>query len=172
MAAAMTRLFGIVLPRRPQGALALGWACGRCQRQTNASVFASSTSKIDERVASLTARYLELHGVTVIVSMEARAGIATVLRDRPDVVLLDLMLPGHSGLDVCRELRSHVDTPIVMVTARGDEADRVVGLQEGADDYVAKPFSSRELPSYFSRSFAPIRAAPARPEGSGSGSPS
>src|SRR5688500_7195966 len=93
----------------------------------------------DERLARLTARYLESHDVTVIVSTEARDGIAMVLRDRPDVVLLDLMLPGQSGLQVCRELRSHVDTPIVMVTARGDEVDRVVGLEEGADDYVAKP---------------------------------
>jgi DNA-binding response OmpR family regulator len=99
----------------------------------------------DERLAGLTARYLESHGVAVTVSMDARDGIATVLRDRPDVVLLDLMLPGQSGFEVCRELRSHVDTPIVMVTARGDEGDRVVGLEGGADDYIAKPFSSREL---------------------------
>ena len=80
----------------------------------------------DERLASLTARYLESHGVSVMVSAEARTGIAMVLRDPPDVVLLDLMLPGQGGLDVCRELRSQVDTPIVMVTARGDEVDRVV----------------------------------------------
>jgi len=99
----------------------------------------------DERLAGLTARYLESHGVAVAVAMDARDGIATVLRDRPDVVLLDLMLPGQSGFEVCRELRSHVDTPIVMVTARGDEGDRVVGLEGGADDYIAKPFSSREL---------------------------
>jgi DNA-binding response OmpR family regulator len=99
----------------------------------------------DERLASLTARYLESHGVSVMVSAEARAGIAMVLRDPPDVVLLDLMLPGQGGLDACQELRSQIDTPIVMVTARGDEVDRVVGLEGGADDYIAKPFSSREL---------------------------
>src|SRR5262245_17891105 len=62
----------------------------------------------------------------------------------PDLVLLDLMLPDGSGFDVCRELRKSSDVPIVMLTARGDEADRVVGLEMGADDYVVKPFSARE----------------------------
>jgi DNA-binding response OmpR family regulator len=78
--------------------------------------------------------------------------------------LLDLMLPGQSGLDVCRALRSHVDTPILMVTARGDEADRVVGLEGGADDYIAKPFSSREL-------LARIRAQARRARGRAGPSP-
>jgi len=118
----------------------------------------------DERLASLTARYLESHGVAVTLSTEARDGIATVLRDRPDIVLLDLMLPGQSGFEVCRELRSHVDTPIVMVTARGDEGDRVVGLEGGADDYIAKPFSSREL-------LARIRAHARRARGRSGPSP-
>jgi len=68
-----------------------------------------------------------------------------VLRVRPDVVLLDLMLPGTDGLDVCRQLRSRTDVPIIMVTARTEEADRVLGLEGGADDYVPKPFQSREL---------------------------
>ena len=63
----------------------------------------------------------------------------------PDLVLLDLMLPDGSGLDVCRELRRSSDVPIIMLTARGDEADRVVGLELGADDYVVKPFSAREV---------------------------
>jgi DNA-binding response OmpR family regulator len=99
----------------------------------------------DEKLGRLTAKYLESHGVLVTLVADPREAIATVLRDRPDVVLLDLMLPGMSGLDVCRRLRQHVDTPILMVTARGEEADRVLGLEGGADDYVAKPFSSREL---------------------------
>ena len=64
---------------------------------------------------------------------------------KPDLVLLDLMLPDGSGLDVCRELRRTSSVPIIVVTARGDEADRVVGLELGADDYVVKPFSAREL---------------------------
>ncbi|MBX3192411.1 MAG: response regulator transcription factor [Labilithrix sp.] len=99
----------------------------------------------DDRLARLTARYLESHGVTVTIASDGRDGLAKVLTVRPDVVLLDLMLPGMNGLEVCRELRARVDTPILMVTARGEEADRVMGLEGGADDYIAKPFSSREL---------------------------
>jgi DNA-binding response OmpR family regulator len=99
----------------------------------------------DDRLARLTARYLESHGVAVTIAGDGRDGIAKVLQQRPDVVLLDLMLPGINGLEVCRELRSRIDTPIIMVTARGEEADRVIGLEGGADDYIAKPFSSREL---------------------------
>jgi DNA-binding response OmpR family regulator len=99
----------------------------------------------DERLASLTARYLASHGVRVTLAAEARDGIAKILQERPDVILLDLMLPGVDGLEACRQLRARVDTPIIMVTARGEEADRVLGLEGGADDYIAKPFSSREL---------------------------
>jgi DNA-binding response OmpR family regulator len=99
----------------------------------------------DDRLARLTARYLESHGVVVNIANDGRDGIAKVMQHRPDVVLLDLMLPGMNGLEVCRELRTRIDTPIIMVTARGEEADRVMGLEGGADDYMAKPFSSREL---------------------------
>lgn len=99
----------------------------------------------DERLAHLTAKYLESHGVVVTIARDGRSGIAAVVRDRPDVVLLDGMLPGMDGLDVCRELRARTDVPIVMVTARIEEADRVMGLEGGADDYISKPFSSREL---------------------------
>lgn len=99
----------------------------------------------DQKLARLTAKYLESHGVRVTLAAEAREGIAAVLRERPDVVLLDLMLPGMDGFAVCRELRARIDTPIIMVTARDEEADRVMGLEGGADDYIAKAFSSREL---------------------------
>lgn len=99
----------------------------------------------DEKLARLTAKYLESHGVRVTLAAEPREGMGCVLRERPDVVLLDLMLPSMDGLEVCRQLRARVDTPILMVTARGEEADRVMGLEGGADDYIAKPFSSREL---------------------------
>jgi DNA-binding response OmpR family regulator len=99
----------------------------------------------DERLARLTAKYLESHGVRVIVASDGPQGLALVIKERPDVVLLDLMLPGMDGLEVCRQLRKRVDTPILMVTARGEEADRVMGLEGGADDYISKPFSSREL---------------------------
>ena len=99
----------------------------------------------DERLARLTARYLESHGMIVTVATNGQDGVVDVLRERPDVVLLDVMLPEVDGLEVCRRLRGRVDTPILMVTARGEEADRVLGLEGGADDYIAKPFSSREL---------------------------
>jgi DNA-binding response OmpR family regulator len=66
---------------------------------------------------------------------------------RPDIVVLDIMLPGKSGLDIARDLREHSDTPIIMLSARGDEVDRILGLEFGADDYVTKPFSPRELVS-------------------------
>jgi DNA-binding response OmpR family regulator len=99
----------------------------------------------DEKLARLTAKYLETHGVRVTLAQSANEGVASVLRERPDVILLDLMLPERDGFEVCRELRMRVDTPILMVTARGEEADRVMGLEGGADDYIPKPFSSREL---------------------------
>lgn len=99
----------------------------------------------DEKLARLTAKYLESHGMRVTVAADGREGVACVLRERPDVVLLDLMLPEIDGFEVCQKLRSRVDTPIIMITARGEEADRVMGLEGGADDYIAKPFSAREL---------------------------
>lgn len=99
----------------------------------------------DERLARLTAKYLESHGVRVTVASDGPTGLATAIKERPDVILLDLMLPGMAGLEVCRQLRMRTDVPIIMVTARGEEADRVLGLEGGADDYIAKPFSSREL---------------------------
>jgi DNA-binding response OmpR family regulator len=99
----------------------------------------------DARIARLMAKYLESHGVVVSLAADGPTGVAEVLRLRPDVVLLDVMLPGVDGLEVCRRLRAKTDAPIIMVTARGEEADRVLGLEGGADDYIVKPFSSREL---------------------------
>ncbi|HKP58197.1 MAG TPA: response regulator transcription factor [Polyangiales bacterium] len=99
----------------------------------------------DARLARLTARYLESHGARVTLACNGQEGLAEVARHTPDVILLDLMLPGIDGIEVCRQLRLRTDAPIIMVTARGDEADRVLGLEGGADDYIAKPFSSREL---------------------------
>jgi DNA-binding response OmpR family regulator len=99
----------------------------------------------DERLARLTASYLQSHGVNVAVVANGLDAVQEALRVRPDVVLLDIMLPGIDGLEVCRRLRARLDTPIIIVTAHGDEPDRVVGLEGGADDYIVKPFSSREL---------------------------
>jgi two-component system OmpR family response regulator len=99
----------------------------------------------DARLAQLTARYLEGHGVHVTTAADGIAGQAEALRRQYDCIVLDLMLPGRDGLEVCRQLRARIDVPIIMVTARGEEADRVLGLEVGADDYVTKPFSAREL---------------------------
>jgi two-component system OmpR family response regulator len=99
----------------------------------------------DERLGRLTAQYLTSHGIEVTLVRRGDQAVSEVLRVRPDVVLLDLMLPGRDGREVCNSLRGRMDVPIIMVTARNEEADRVMGLEEGADDYVSKPFSSREL---------------------------
>jgi DNA-binding response OmpR family regulator len=99
----------------------------------------------DDKLARLTARYLENHGLIVTRVGDGAAGVHAIAHAPFDVVLLDLMLPGMGGMDVCHEIRSRSDVPVVMLTARGEEADRVMGLEIGADDYIAKPFSSREL---------------------------
>jgi DNA-binding response OmpR family regulator len=99
----------------------------------------------DERLGRLTAQYLRSHQVEVTVVGRGDLALTEILQVRPDVVLLDLMLPGADGLQVCRAVRERSDAPIIMVTARTEEADRVIGLEGGADDYVPKPFSSREL---------------------------
>lgn len=99
----------------------------------------------DTRLAALTRDFLVPHGVIVTMAEDGNEGLLAASRHRFDVVLLDLMLPGKGGLEVCQRLRLQSDVPIVMVTARGDEYDRVLGLEIGADDYLAKPFSPREL---------------------------
>ncbi len=99
----------------------------------------------DVKLARVTAEYLQGHGVRVVTSPNGAAALEEVRLSRFDVVLLDLMLPGRSGLEVCRELRARSDIPILILTARGEEADRVLGLELGADDYLTKPFSPREL---------------------------
>jgi DNA-binding response OmpR family regulator len=99
----------------------------------------------DEKLARLTADYLERSGLVVTRVADGRAALATALAQRFDIVVLDLMLPHLGGLEVCRELRTRSSIPVLMVTARDEEVDRVLGLEVGADDYVTKPFSTREL---------------------------
>jgi two-component system response regulator RegX3 len=102
----------------------------------------------DEDALADTIRYgLEREGYTVSTASDGRAGLERFRADRPALVLLDLMLPELSGLDVCRAIRAESDVPIIMVTAKDSEADKVAGLELGADDYVTKPFSVRELVS-------------------------
>jgi DNA-binding response OmpR family regulator len=99
----------------------------------------------DPNVAEVVARYLEREGYQVETVADGKEGLARALADPPELVVLDLMLPGLSGLEVCRHLRAEAPVPVIMLTARGEEADRIAGLELGADDYLAKPFSPREL---------------------------
>jgi DNA-binding response OmpR family regulator len=99
----------------------------------------------DPTISDVVRRYLERAGFVVDKASDGPTALALAAQRAPDLVVLDLMLPGMSGLDVCRRLRRTWDVPIVMLTALGEEADRVVGFETGADDYVTKPFSPREL---------------------------
>ena len=99
----------------------------------------------DRTVREVVVSYLRAHDHEVVEAVDGESALRT-MRDAPaDLVVLDLMLPGIDGIEVCRRLREAGDTPIVMLTALGEETDRVVGLEVGADDYVTKPFSPREL---------------------------
>jgi two-component system, OmpR family, response regulator RegX3 len=99
----------------------------------------------EESITTPLAEALERDGFHAEIARTVAEAIDCGRRLRPDLVLLDLMLPDGSGLDVCRELRAASSVPIIIVSARGDEADRIVGLELGADDYVVKPFSAREV---------------------------
>jgi DNA-binding response OmpR family regulator len=99
----------------------------------------------DKRLAAMVADYLAKSGFRVVAAATARDGEQRLKRETFDAVLLDLMLPDADGLEVCRRVRQTSDVPILMLTARGDAMDRVVGLEIGADDYLPKPFEPREL---------------------------
>ena len=99
----------------------------------------------DERLASLTQEYLIRNGLEVGVEADGSRAIRRIIDEQPDMVVLDLMLPGADGLTVCREVRPHYSLPILMLTARTDDMDQVLGLEMGADDSVAKPVQPRVL---------------------------
>ena len=99
----------------------------------------------DAKLPELLGAYLAPHGVTLHYAPDGPRGLIAAESRSFDAILLDVMMPGMDGLEVCRRLRAKSSVPIVMLTARGDEADRVVGLELGADDYVPKPFGAREL---------------------------
>jgi len=99
----------------------------------------------DVTIADVVVRYLERAGIDARHVTDGETALASAAADPPDLVILDLMLPGIDGLEVCRTLRKTSRLPIVMLTALGEEVDRVLGLEVGADDYVTKPFSPREL---------------------------
>lgn len=96
-------------------------------------------------VREVVVRYLEREGYRTLEADDGDQARRLLERNRPDLVVLDVMLPGTDGLELCRWIRSRSDLPVIMLTARGEEADRIVGLELGADDYVTKPFSPREL---------------------------
>ena len=111
----------------------------------------------DRRTAELVALYLKREGFRPLTAADGPQGLALAERHRPALVILDLMLPEMDGWEVCRRLRRESEVPVIMLTARGEEVDRVAGLTLGADDYLVKPFSPREL---MARVKAVLRRAP------------
>ncbi len=99
----------------------------------------------EPKIVRLARDYLERSQYRVLSAADGRTALAITRQERPDLVVLDLNLPGMDGLDVCRALRRETDVPVIMLTARAEEADRLIGLALGADDYITKPFSPREL---------------------------
>jgi DNA-binding response OmpR family regulator len=99
----------------------------------------------EPKIAQLVRDYLEHAGFRVATAADGKSGLAAVSRERPDLVVLDLRLPDMDGLDVTRILRRDSTVPVIMLTARGEESDKLVGLELGADDYITKPFSPKEL---------------------------
>jgi two-component system alkaline phosphatase synthesis response regulator PhoP len=97
------------------------------------------------KIVKLAQDYLERGGFRVLAAGDGKTALAAARHERPDLIVLDLNLPGMDGLDVCRMLRRESEVPIIMLTARVDEVDRLIGLELGADDYISKPFSPREL---------------------------
>ena len=116
----------------------------------------------DASLASMVGEYLHAAGMQVEAAHDAAAGLAALSRTKPDAVILDVMLPDLDGFEVCRRIRARSGVPILMLTARGDDTDRIVGLELGADDYLPKPFNPREL-------LARIRAILRRVSGDGRG---
>lgn len=99
----------------------------------------------EPKIVEICQDYLRAAGFEVVSAGDGLQGLAAARREKPDLVVLDLMMPGMDGLDVCRGLRRESNTPIIMLTARVEESDKLVGLELGADDYITKPFSPREL---------------------------
>jgi len=116
----------------------------------------------DQRLCDMLAQYLSQNGYSVTCRYTAHEGLAEQRRLQPDAIILDLMLPDGDGLDVCTRLRASSAVPIIMLTARGDSTDRVVGLELGADDYLPKPFNPRELLARL-RTVLRRHTVPARP---------
>jgi len=115
-------------------------------------------------IVRLVRAYLERAGFAVVTASEGREALAVFRHERPNLVVLDLNLPGIDGLDVCRAMRRDSDVPIIMLTARLEETDRLIGLELGADDYVVKPFSPREIVARVRAVLRRSEGTPVRPE--------
>jgi two-component system, OmpR family, response regulator len=114
----------------------------------------------DPGIRSLLGEYLERNGFRVSIATDGREMRRALDEARPDLVVLDVMLPGEDGLALCRDLRAGSKLPVIMLTARADEVDRILGLEMGADDYLAKPFSPRELLARINSVLRRTRALP------------
>jgi DNA-binding response OmpR family regulator len=127
----------------------------------------------DERkIRDLVRSYLEREGYAVLVADTGQRALEAIERARPDLVVLDLMLPDLPGEEVARSVRAHSDLPIIMLTAKAGEDDRVAGLRLGADDYLPKPFSPRELVARVEAVLRRARGAPERDPSPSTGAPS
>jgi len=117
----------------------------------------------DEKLGELLGTYFERFDLTLLVAHDPQTGLGMLDREAPDLVILDVMLPGQDGFEVCRSIRKVSSVPIIMLTARGEVTDRIVGLEIGADDYMPKPFEPRELVARIQNVLR--RSADARPQG-------
>ena len=99
----------------------------------------------EPKIVEICRDYLKAAGYEVLSADDGPRGLVAIRREHPDLIVLDLMLPGMDGLDLCRQLRQESNVPVIMLTARVDETDKLIGLELGADDYITKPFSPREL---------------------------
>lgn len=117
----------------------------------------------EPKIVKLARDYLERNGFQVVSAGDGSTALAVARQERPSLVVLDLNLPGMDGLDVCRTLRRESDVPIIMLTARAEETDRLIGLELGADDYITKPFSPRELVARVRAVMRRVRGGVSRP---------
>lgn len=99
----------------------------------------------EQRIIDLAQMYLEQEGYTITSATDGAVAYQRIMDEEPGLIVLDLMLPGMDGLEICRRVRAQSDVPIIMLTARSDDIDKIVGLELGADDYLTKPFNPREL---------------------------
>jgi DNA-binding response OmpR family regulator len=118
----------------------------------------------EPKIVQIASDYLNHAGFSVITAYDGKTALEKIRAKKPDLIVLDLGLPGADGLDVARETRKHSDTPVIMLTARGEESDKLIGLEIGADDYIVKPFSPKEL---VARARAVLRRSELKPDAEG-----